>query len=100
MVWWLKLRLEEKNNLIELLCMSLLLQDGHSPTSALEVLKYDLQAQHGKDYFSVAGDRHYCPDLQWCYRPVYFYGLIIISGRMLCCATCGYPTDMLMVNVT
>ena len=41
---------------------------GHSPSSALEVHKYDLQCQHGDRNAYVAADRSRVPDLQWCYR--------------------------------
>lgn len=48
-----------------------LLQNNHSPSSALEVLKYDLQTEHPEDYILLSGDRYYCPDLSWCYRCVF-----------------------------
>jgi len=47
-----------------------LLQMNHSPAAALDILKYDLQDEHPDDYLLYAGDRHHCPDLQWCYRCV------------------------------
>jgi len=50
-----------------------LLQDNHSPSSALEKLKYDLQSQHPNDYLQLCGDRYHCPDLKWCYRYTYVY---------------------------
>jgi len=45
-----------------------LLQDGHSPASALQMHQFDLQLEHSVNYFQFAGDRHHCPDKQWCYR--------------------------------
>jgi len=45
-----------------------LLQLKHSPSAALEILKYDLQDKHPDDYLVYAGDHYHCPDLQWCYR--------------------------------
>lgn len=48
-----------------------LLQNNHSPASALEVLKYDLQTEHPENYILLSGDRYYCPDLSWCYRLYY-----------------------------
>jgi len=47
-----------------------LLQNNHSPMSALEVLKYDMQSEHPDDYVRLFADRHHCPDLMWCYRYV------------------------------
>ncbi|XP_042339831.1 uncharacterized protein si:dkey-75a21.2 isoform X2 [Plectropomus leopardus] len=44
---------------------------GHSPSSALNVLKSDLQVQFGKDYINALADRSICPDLQFCYRLYY-----------------------------
>lgn len=45
-----------------------LFQQGHSPSSALETIKYDLQEEEGENYFLVAADRSIVPDLQFCYR--------------------------------
>ncbi|KAJ8367180.1 hypothetical protein AAFF_G00324590 [Aldrovandia affinis] len=45
-----------------------LFEIGHSPTSALAVLKDDLQAEYGKKYIYASADRAICPDLQFCYR--------------------------------
>ena len=44
---------------------------GHSPSSALEVHKCDLQMEDGDSYSIQAADRHLCPDLQWCFRLYY-----------------------------
>ncbi|XP_076004479.1 uncharacterized protein LOC142998387 isoform X2 [Genypterus blacodes] len=40
-----------------------LFRAGHSPSSALDVLRYDLQVEHEGD-----DDPSLCPDLQFCYR--------------------------------
>ncbi|XP_059401022.1 uncharacterized protein LOC132132600 isoform X2 [Carassius carassius] len=45
-----------------------LFEVGHSPTSALAVLKSDLLAEHGNKYVYVSANRAICPDLQFCYR--------------------------------
>ncbi|XP_056150733.1 uncharacterized protein LOC130125243 [Lampris incognitus] len=45
-----------------------LFEAGHSPSSALDVLKYDLQVEYGDDYIYTSADRSICPDLQFCYR--------------------------------
>ena len=46
---------------------------GHSPSSALEMHKCDLQMDDGDSYNYIiqAADRHFCPDLQWCFRLYY-----------------------------
>ncbi|XP_028439323.1 uncharacterized protein LOC114559089 [Perca flavescens] len=48
-----------------------LFEKGHSPSSALDTIKYDLQEEEGEDYFYAAADRAVCPDLQFCYRLYY-----------------------------
>ncbi|XP_031169028.1 uncharacterized protein LOC116059903 isoform X2 [Sander lucioperca] len=45
-----------------------LFERGHSPSSALETIKYDLQEEEGDEYVYAAADRAICPDLQFCYR--------------------------------
>ncbi|XP_072527443.1 uncharacterized protein [Salminus brasiliensis] len=45
-----------------------LFEAGHSPSTALDVLKYDLQLEHGDRYPNASADRSICPDLQFCYR--------------------------------
>ncbi|KAL2102346.1 hypothetical protein ACEWY4_001514 [Coilia grayii] len=45
-----------------------LFQRGHSPSSALDTLKYDLQEEEGEWYFLTAADRAMVPDIQFCYR--------------------------------
>lgn len=41
---------------------------GHTPLTALEVIKCDLQAEYGDQYVFIATDRSKCPDKQFCYR--------------------------------
>ncbi|XP_035516707.1 uncharacterized protein si:dkey-75a21.2 [Morone saxatilis] len=48
-----------------------LFESGHSPSSALDVLKYDLQEEEQDNYVYAAADRSVCPDLQFCYRLYY-----------------------------
>lgn len=43
----------------------------HSPSSALETLKYDLQEEYGKEYARVSADGAKCPNLQWAYNLYY-----------------------------
>ena len=45
-----------------------LFQNGHSPSSALDTIKYDLQEQHGENYLYAAADRSVCPESDFCYR--------------------------------
>ncbi len=45
-----------------------LFEIGHSPTSALAVLKNDLQVEYGEHFVYASADRAMCPDLQFCYR--------------------------------
>lgn len=45
-----------------------LFEAGHSPSTALDVLKYDLQLELGDDYAYASADRSICPDIQFCYR--------------------------------
>ncbi|XP_038563411.1 uncharacterized protein LOC119894810 isoform X1 [Micropterus salmoides] len=45
-----------------------LFEAGHSPSSALGVLKYDVQVKLLDDYPYALADRSICPDLQFCYR--------------------------------
>ncbi|KAK0134006.1 hypothetical protein N1851_030442 [Merluccius polli] len=44
---------------------------GHSPASALDTLKYDLQVEEGERYCLAAADRSIVPDIQFCYRLYY-----------------------------
>jgi hypothetical protein len=48
-----------------------LFEAGHSPSSALETHKYDLQMEEGSDFAAKLNDRRYCPDIQWCFRIYY-----------------------------
>ena len=41
---------------------------GHSATSALSVLKHDLQIQYGERYPYVSANREICPDLNFVQR--------------------------------
>ena len=43
-------------------------KNHHSPASALEVFKFDLQMKHPDKYHYLCGDRKVVPDPQWCYR--------------------------------
>ncbi|XP_056157609.1 uncharacterized protein LOC130131904 isoform X2 [Lampris incognitus] len=51
--------------------LSDLFQQGQSPSSALDTIKYDLQEEKGDDYFLVAADRSIVPDPGFCYRLYY-----------------------------
>ncbi|KAG7161756.1 Highly reducing polyketide synthase gloL-like 1, partial [Homarus americanus] len=44
---------------------------GHTPLSALEEIKRDLQADYGEQFVFVSTDRSKCPDKQFCYRLYY-----------------------------
>ncbi|XP_071514414.1 uncharacterized protein [Panulirus ornatus] len=44
---------------------------GHTPLSALEVIKHDLRAEYGEQYHFIVTDRSKCPDKQFCYRLYY-----------------------------
>ncbi|XP_069000340.1 uncharacterized protein [Embiotoca jacksoni] len=48
-----------------------LFERGHSPSSALDMIMYDLQEQEGENYAYAAADRSICPDIQFCYRLYY-----------------------------
>ncbi|XP_058628486.1 uncharacterized protein LOC131538589 isoform X2 [Onychostoma macrolepis] len=48
-----------------------LFQSGHSPSSALNTLKYDLQEEQSDSYLYASADRSICPDVQFCYRLYY-----------------------------
>ncbi|XP_050306888.1 uncharacterized protein LOC126743717 [Anthonomus grandis grandis] len=41
---------------------------GHSPSSALDLLKYDLQEEYGSEYNKIAADGALCPKLQWVFH--------------------------------
>ncbi|KAJ8043334.1 hypothetical protein HOLleu_10378 [Holothuria leucospilota] len=46
-----------------------LFRAGHSPSSALDTLKYDLQSDNtNEEYLRLSADKSICPDLQYCYR--------------------------------
>ncbi|XP_032381678.1 uncharacterized protein si:dkey-75a21.2 [Etheostoma spectabile] len=46
-----------------------LFERGHSPSTALDVIKYDLQERESPIY--TAADRSICPDMYFCYRLYY-----------------------------
>ncbi|XP_028440345.1 uncharacterized protein LOC114559727 [Perca flavescens] len=48
-----------------------LFEKGHSPSSALDTIKYDLQEEEGEEYLYAAADCAICPDVQFCYRLYY-----------------------------
>ncbi|XP_056439004.1 uncharacterized protein LOC130375883 isoform X2 [Gadus chalcogrammus] len=48
-----------------------LFQSGHSPFSALNILKYDLQEEQEDSCVHASADRSICPDVQFCYRLYY-----------------------------
>ncbi|KAK7880357.1 hypothetical protein WMY93_033013 [Mugilogobius chulae] len=48
-----------------------LFESGHSPSSALNTLKYDLQEEMGESYVLASADRSVCPDLHFCFRLYY-----------------------------
>ena len=49
-----------------------LFRSGHSPSSALQMLKYDMEDKEWDqpDFLLRAADRRFCPDMQYCYRYV------------------------------
>jgi len=47
-----------------------LYRTGHSPSSALKSIKYNLQEEEGDNYIYAIADRSICPDIQFCYRSV------------------------------
>ncbi|NP_001116781.1 uncharacterized protein LOC794385 [Danio rerio] len=48
-----------------------LYKSGHSPSSALKTIKYNLQEEEGDNYLYAITDRSICPDIQFCYRLYY-----------------------------
>lgn len=57
-----------------------LFEAGHSPSSALDVLKYDLLVEYGDDYVYKSADRSICPDLGYCTRYVQFGDMTLSSN--------------------
>ncbi|KAJ8350363.1 hypothetical protein SKAU_G00254930 [Synaphobranchus kaupii] len=51
--------------------LKVLFESGHSPSSALRTIKYELQQQEGDNYIYATGDRSVCPDIQFCCRLYY-----------------------------
>jgi hypothetical protein len=45
-----------------------LYSNGYSPSAAYCLHQYDLQNEHGTEYYVISGDRRFCPDKSWCYR--------------------------------
>ncbi|GLH13503.1 Uncharacterized protein GBIM_18053 [Gryllus bimaculatus] len=45
-----------------------LFASGHSPRTALDIVKYDLQELYGEDYFKYAADGAFCPSLRWAFN--------------------------------
>jgi hypothetical protein len=48
-----------------------LFKNNHSPSSALDSHKFDLQMEHGDNYFHAAANGSLCPSLSWCYKLYY-----------------------------
>ncbi|XP_034049739.1 uncharacterized protein si:dkey-75a21.2 [Thalassophryne amazonica] len=48
-----------------------LFEAGHSPSSALEIHKFNMQLEHQDDFVFISADRAKIPDLQWCKRLYY-----------------------------
>lgn len=48
-----------------------LFQAGHNPARALAIHQQDLQQEHEDEYYMVAADRYYCPDIQWVFQKYY-----------------------------
>ncbi|KAM7390030.1 hypothetical protein PAMA_008278 [Pampus argenteus] len=51
--------------------LMMLFESGHTPSSALNTIKFDLRKQEGDNYIHAAADRSICPDVQFCYRLYY-----------------------------
>ncbi|XP_073416022.1 uncharacterized protein [Dendrobates tinctorius] len=49
----------------------ILFAKGHSPSTALQSYKFDLQEQGGDQAFPILSDRSKCPDIHWCYQRYY-----------------------------
>ena len=45
-----------------------LFQRKYGPTQAVEMLKLELQMEHGDKYLEYAADRAICPDIQFAHR--------------------------------
>ena len=46
-------------------------QKGHSPSSALQCHKFDLQVKHGSKFFVAHADGAQCPSIKCCYNQYY-----------------------------
>ncbi|PIK36987.1 hypothetical protein BSL78_26177 [Apostichopus japonicus] len=63
-----------------------LFSKGHSPSSALNTHKLDLQMEHGADYLYKAADRSICPSLAFChslYRKIFDKSYGAASGEKM-----------------
>uniref|UniRef100_A0A2S2PQ83 Uncharacterized protein n=1 Tax=Schizaphis graminum TaxID=13262 RepID=A0A2S2PQ83_SCHGA len=45
--------------------------NNHSPSSAIEMYKIDLQSKYGDEYFKIIVDGSKCPTRKWCYDLYY-----------------------------
>ena len=45
-----------------------LFESVYSPSTVLDILKFQLQDKNGDDYLFMAANRAVCPDVQYCYR--------------------------------
>lgn len=52
-------------------------EEGDSPSSALDVLMYDFQVQHGDNYLHASAAGAICLDLQLCYRYLSYVFIVI-----------------------
>lgn len=48
-----------------------LFSKGHSPSTAFEIYKMDLQQEYGEDYHLKVADGSLCPTRRWCYELYY-----------------------------
>lgn len=48
-----------------------LFNKGHSPSSAWQSYKFDLQCKYGNDYYKIAADGSVCPTRKWAYDLYY-----------------------------
>lgn len=44
---------------------------GHSPSSALNIYKSELQEEHDDEYYKIVADGSKCPTRRWCYELYY-----------------------------
>ncbi|XP_050501390.1 uncharacterized protein LOC126885128 [Diabrotica virgifera virgifera] len=48
-----------------------LFSKGHSPSSALNIYKSELQEEYEEDYYKIVADGSKCPTRRWCYELYY-----------------------------